>query len=257
MNAPVILETRQLDVSIAGKTLCQNLTLQLRAGECWAVLGGNGAGKTTLLRTLAGLHAADAGAVLLNGLSLTTLPPRTIAQHIGFLLQDYEDIFGGNVLQTALMGRHPWLRPWQWETSQDTQRARVALQTVDLAEFESRDLRTLSGGERRRAHLATLLTQDPPLLLLDEPGNHLDLRHQVMIFEELKKRASLGHAIVTTLHDINTAARYCDRALLLFENGITLHGTAREIITEANMSRLFKHPVRRMTSVEGEVFLPD
>lgn len=256
MNGQVLLEVRQLDVSIASTSICRTLDLQLRAGECWAVLGGNGAGKTTLLRTLAGLHRADAGSVLLNNQSLTTLPPRTIAQHIGFLLQDYEDIFGGNVLQTALMGRHPWLRTWQWETPQDLQRAHAALSTVDLVEFAARDLLTLSGGERRRAHLATLLTQDPPVMLLDEPGNHLDLRHQMMIFEALKKRASQGHSVVTTLHDINTALRYCDRALLLFANGVTLHGPAREIITEANISRLFKHPVRRIPSTEGDVFLP-
>lgn len=256
MNAKVLLQARQLDVSIAGKPICRALDLQLRAGERWAVMGSNGAGKTTLLRTLAGLHPADAGMVLVNDQSLATLSPRSIAQHIGFLLQDYEDIFGGNVLQTALMGRHPWLRAWHWETPQDLQRARSALGTVDLAEFEERDLLTLSGGERRRAHLATLLTQDPPLLLLDEPGNHLDLRHQVKIFDALKTLASQGHAIVTSLHDINTAVRYCDHALLLFENGVTLHGPTREIITEANISMLFKHPVRKISAPEGDLYIP-
>lgn len=256
MTTSLLFEARQLDVSIAGKVICRDLNLQIRAGECWAVLGSNGAGKTTLLRTLAGLHRADAGTVLLHDTPLSTLAPRAIAQHVGLVLQDYEDIFGGNVLQTALMGRHPWLRAWQWESPQDVQRADAALQEVDLSGFDARDLLTLSGGERRRAHLATLLTQDPPLLLLDEPANHLDLRHQVMIFEVLKQRAAQGHAVVTALHDINTAVRYCDHALLLFENGVTQCGPAAEIITEANISRLFKHPVRRIAADTGHVFIP-
>lgn len=255
MNPTVLLECQQLNVSIA-QPICRDLNLQFCTGEWWALLGSNGAGKTTLLRTLSGLHTADQGRVLLRGQSLASLPARAIAQQIGFLLQDYEDIFGGNVLQTAMMGRHPWIRAWQWESAQDLQRARAALRTVDLAEFEQRDLRTLSGGERRRAHLATLLTQDPSLLLLDEPGNHLDLRHQSMIFDALKQLVSLDRAVVTTLHDVNTAVRYCNRALLLFENGVTLHGATDEVVTAANLSRLFKHPVRQVTSSEGSFYIP-
>lgn len=257
MSAAVLLECQELVVTIADTQVCNGLTLQIRAGECWAILGRNGVGKSTLLHTLAGLQMPLHGTVMLRGEQLSTLSRRTNAQQVGVLLQDYTDIFSSDVLQTALMGRHPYLHPWQWETSQDLLRARSALGLLDIANLEQRDLNTLSGGERRRAHLATLLTQDPAIYLLDEPTNHLDVRHQIRTFELLRNLANHnGKALVATLHDVNLAARFCDHALLLFGEGVTLHGSTMEVLNENNLARLLQHPMQQVTTPHGKMFIP-
>jgi iron complex transport system ATP-binding protein len=158
--------------------------------------------------------------------------------------QDTPDPFPANVLDTALIGRHPHLSRWQWESPEDIERARVALAQVDLAgRIEQRSVTTLSGGERRRLALACLLVQAPALLLLDEPTNHLDLRHQHHLLQLLRQQAHDGAGIVMVLHDINHVVRYCDHVLLLFGNGEICHGLQSEILNAEVLSRLYDHPV--------------
>lgn len=257
MNAAPLLECRDLTVTIAGIRVCDGLNMRIHAGECWGILGRNGAGKSTLLHSLAGLHPLQHGSVLSHGQQLSILSRRAIAQRIGLLLQDYADIFASNVLHTALMGRHPYLHPWQWETAQDLHCARAALQSLDIAALEQRDLNTLSGGERRRAHLATLLTQDPPVYLLDEPTNHLDVRHQIRTFELLQSIVRRDDkSLIVALHDVNLAARFCDHVLLLFGDGVTLHGAANDVLTESNLARLLQHPMQQLITGNGKIFIP-
>ena len=173
------------------------------------------------------------------------------------LLQHYEDPFPSTVLETALIGRHPHLQRWEWEDSDDVAQARKALESMDLAGFENRTIATLSGGERRRLAIATLLTQNPQLLLLDEPTNHLDLFHQLRALNLFTHLASQeDRAIMMVLHDITSAARYCDHALLLFGEGETLAGTITDVVTEENLARLYGHPIRCLTGPDGDVWTP-
>ena len=181
------LQTQSLDVRIGEVQVCRKLDLRVREGESWCILGRNGTGKTTLLHTLAGLRAADAGGITLNDRSLAALPRRTVARQLGLLAQEHRDSFPASVMETALIGRHPFLGPLQWESRDDISTARLALQSVGLQDLEQRNVATLSGGERRRLGIATLLTQDPALMLLDEPTNHLDLHHQVQVLELLRQ----------------------------------------------------------------------
>ena len=156
-----LLETRQLTVSIGDKTFCRELKLKLYPGERLAILGRNGAGKSTLLSVLAGLRAAQSGEVLLAGHSYATLGARKSALIRGWLPQARGDAFASTVLETVLVGRHPHLERWGWETGKDARIVREALAAVDLADFEQRDIQTLSGGERQRVAIATLLAQAP------------------------------------------------------------------------------------------------
>ena len=164
-----LLETRQLTVSIGGNSVCRDLDLRLQAGQRLAILGRNGAGKSTLLSVLAGLRKAQSGAVLLDGAGYASLGPRQSALIRGWLPQARGDAFASTVLETAMVGRHPHLARWDWESEHDARIVRQALAAVDLAAFEQRDVQTLSGGERQRLAIATLLTQEPQLFLLDEP----------------------------------------------------------------------------------------
>lgn len=253
-----ILGARALSVSIGGKQVCHALSLALQPGERWGVLGLNGVGKTSLLHTLGGLRAAEAGEILVDGTSLSAVPRRQLAQRMGLLLQDSDEAFPSSVMEAALIGRHPHLGAWEWEGAQDETLARAALDAVGLAGFEARSTATLSGGERRRLALATLLVQDPQLLLLDEPVNHLDVHHQIAALELLTKLArEQKKTLAIVLHDVNLAARYCDKVLLLFGDGETLQGPARDLLTEENLKRLYQHPMRRVQTDGGAFFYPE
>jgi iron complex transport system ATP-binding protein len=240
---PPVLESHKLNVRIGGQQICRDANFEFRAGECWGILGINGAGKTTLLHTLAGLRPPENGQISLNGNPLQHMSRRRIARQLGLMLQDTPDPFPATVLDTVLIGRHPHLSRWQWESAQDIELAKGALGQVDLHGFEQRQVNTLSGGERRRLALATLLVQTPTMLLLDEPTNHLDLHHQHQLLGLLRDQAHNGASIVMVLHDINHVVRYCDHVLLLFGNGEICQGLQSEILNAEVLSRLYDHPV--------------
>ncbi|MDH3714531.1 MAG: ABC transporter ATP-binding protein [Gammaproteobacteria bacterium] len=252
-----MLELRNLDVEIAGKSVCRSLCLSLDSGQRWAMLGSNGIGKTTLLHTLAGLRPAAGGQVLLNGKSLPATQPRARARRIGVLFQDNDDPFPTTVMETALIGRHPHLGPLARESRGDLALAVHALRDVHLAELSRRSVTTLSGGERQRLAVATLLTQDPQVWLLDEPISHLDLHHQIGMLNLLQDRlAHNGGTALMTLHDVNLAARFCDHLLLLFGDGETQHGATEDVLCVNNLERLYGHPIECLSDGDRQVFLP-
>ena len=250
------LACRGLALSVAGRDLVSRLDLDVRAGECWAIVGPNGAGKTTLVTALAGLRPPAAGEITYDGTPLGALTPRERAQRRGFLPQDSVDYFPASVLETALVGRHPHLARWQWESAADVLRARAALAVFGLAGLDARDARTLSGGERRRLALAALVAQDPPLLLLDEPSSHLDLGQQVAALDAvtaLARRAA--KAIVMVLHDLHLALRYADHAIAL-GGGRARVGAARDILTAGALSELFGHPLVALGEGTASTLVP-
>ena len=260
-HAAPLLETRRLTVSIGGNSVCRDLDLTLQAGERLAILGRNGAGKSTLLSVLAGLRTAQAGEVLLNGSSYESLGPRKSALIRGWLPQARADAFASTVLEAALVGRHPHLDRWDWESAKDAKIVRAALKAVDLSEFEQREVQTLSGGERQRLAIATLLTQEPRLLLLDEPITHLDLKHQIAMLELFAGAArnggkSGGAGVAMVLHEPALAWRFCDRALLIHGDGRTESGAAREMLTAERLSALYQYPLQAI-ECDGRIsFIP-
>lgn len=257
-NSVPILEICSLSVSIGGKQVCRDLNLALQPGERWGLLGLNGVGKTSLLHTLGGVRAFDAGEILVDGQALSAIPRRQLAQRLGMMLQDSDEAFPSSVMEAAFIGRHPHLNAWEWEGARDEAIARAALAAVGLAGFEARSTATLSGGERRRLALAALLVQDPQLMLLDEPVNHLDVHHQIGALDLLAKLArEQSKTLLMVLHDVNLAVRYCDKVLLLFGDGETLQGEAGELLTEANLQRLYQHPMRRVQTDGGAFFYPE
>jgi iron complex transport system ATP-binding protein len=237
------LSCRGLALAVPKRTLCTGLDLDVAAGECWAIVGPNGAGKTTLLAALAGLRSPAAGTIAYDGMPLAALTPRERARRRGWLPQDSVDYFPATVLETVLVGRHPHLARWQWETAADVERGRGALAAVGLAGFDARQVASLSGGERRRVALAALLAQDPDLILLDEPSSHLDLAHQIAVLDALVRLArERGKAIVMVLHDLHLALRYADHAIAL-GGGRATAGPAGAILDAQALSALFGHPL--------------
>lgn len=249
-----MLEAHNLTVSIGGKTVCRELSFAVRPGECWGVLGQNGAGKSTLLRTLAGLHPPDQGEVLWAQAPLMGVPRRELAQQLGVLLQSEGGEFWGTLLDYVLLGRFPHRRTWFGYSAEDEDIAQQALAAMELGELAQRPLNQLSGGERQRAAIAQLLAQQTQCLLLDEPLQHLDLRHQAQVmnlFAEMKQRA-----VFMVLHDLLWAQRCCDHLLLMFPDGSVRAGTTAELLTGQHLEALYQCPVR-VADVEGErCFLP-
>lgn len=252
-----LLQSHRLACRIGERLLCHDLELEVNAGECWGILGGNGSGKTTLLHTLAGLRQPAAGEVRLDGTPIPSLSRRHIAQRLGLLLQESIDAFPATVWETVLSGRHPHLGRWRNESEQDREVASAALATMDLGALASRPVQSLSGGERRRLAIATLLTQAPALLLLDEPLNHLDLRHQQSLLRYLRTLCGEKEkGVVMVLHDPNQALRYCDKVLLLSGDGHWQAGRCKELLTAETLSRLYGHPLEMVAQGDKRLFLP-
>lgn len=260
-----MLKLESLSIRIGSTSICRDLSLEIGTGERWAVLGINGVGKTTLLHTLAGLRAAQAGCVRLvtpggpqvdaGETAIAALPPRDRARRIGLMSQDDDFAAESCVLEAVLLGRLPYLDWWRGETADDMRRARAALRQVGLGtEFDTRPTSTLSGGERRRVALATLLTQDAPLLVLDEPTTHLDLHQQVALLDLLAGLAR--HTLVMSLHDITLAARYCTHALLLFGDGQCCAGTVGTMLEPVVLTRLYRHRIERVDTAAGPLYFP-
>ena len=247
MTSP-LLESRKLSVGIGQRLFCRELDFQLQPGERLAILGRNGAGKSTLLAVLAGLRAAQGGTVQLSGKSYAALGTRQSALIRGWLPQARGDAFASTVLETALVGRHPHLARWGWESANDARIVRDALAAVDLRGFEARDIQTLSGGERQRLAIATLLVQEARLYLLDEPMTHLDLKHQIAMLELFSRAARDGAAVAMVLHEPALAWRFCDKALLMHGDGFCEYGAVREMLTAERLSALYEYPLHAVES---------
>lgn len=249
------LACTQLTVEVAGRTLVRELELAVAGGAVTAILGCNGAGKTMTLHTLAGLRAPARGSVTLDGALLANWPRRALARKLGLLTQTTEDPFPSTVLDSVLVGRHPHIDFWRWESDADRAIARTALAAVTLEDLVERDIDTLSGGERRRVALATLLAQNPDVFLLDEPINHLDPHHQLDVLKLLREKAHAGRTVVMSLHDAGLAARFSDHALLLFGNGEWLSGPTGEVLTPETMTNLYGVAVREIAYTGGRTFV--
>jgi ABC-type cobalamin/Fe3+-siderophores transport system ATPase subunit len=242
-----ILAARGVRFAHPGTTapLFDGLTLAVREGEFIGVIGPNGSGKTTLLMLLSGVVAPQGGEVIVAGRPVRAIPPRERARLVGVVFQETRILFDFSVLEIALMGRAPRLRPWSLEKEDDFLAARDALREMDLAGREHKRLPELSSGERQRALIARALAQEPRILLMDEPTAFLDLKHRLQIYEILKRlNREKGLTVVTTSHDLNLAARYGSRLMLLDGGRLAADGPPESVLTPALIRRVYETEAR-------------
>ena len=251
-----MLAALDLSIAVAGRTLIGGLALQIGRGECWAVLGRNGAGKSSLLLALAGLRRPAAGRVELQGRAIDAWPRLELARNLGILLQDESADYWGCTLDYVLLGRYPRSRAAHGRDPALNAEALALLEEFDLAAHARQAFRTLSGGERQRARLAQVLMQDTECLLLDEPLQHLDLKHQLTAMQALRRRATLGRTLVMAMHEPAMAARHCDRALLLYDSARVRQGRIDEMLTQDHLESLYQCRLEPAGGPGVQVFLP-
>jgi len=240
-----MLEARGLALAAGGRELVRGLDISLAPGQCWSLLGRNGAGKTSLILALAGLRPPQSGSIALGGVPLGTIRRVELARRVAVLLQDEESDFWGSVLDYVMLGRFAVSRSAAsmkaWGRDEEgRERARGLLAELDLAEREDQAYRTLSGGERQRARIAQVLVQDAEVLLLDEPLQHLDLRHQAQAMRAFAARAAQGKAVLAALHEPGHAARHCGFSVLLYDAGRASLGRSSDMLTHANLEALYR-----------------
>jgi len=242
-HAPA-LKAHDLAAGYGERLVLDGVSLEVAAGELLAILGPNGAGKSTLLRVLGGSLRPWRGSIELFGRPLGEFDRRALARELASVRQESSTVFPFTVLEVVLMGRAPHLGSIRFEGKRDLAIARAALERFGLLALAGRYIQELSGGERRRVFIARALAQEPSVALLDEPTAFLDLKHIGEIFAMLKQlRAERGMAVVATFHDLNVAAQYADRVLLL-KDGVTVGcGPPEEVLTVANLRHVYEAEV--------------
>lgn len=235
-----ILQTRGLRAGYGEDEILHGLDLSLTSGEMVALLGPNGSGKSTLLRVLAGLLAPSAGQVLLDGRDLHSYDSRQRARLVGLVPQYATIPFAFSVLDIVAMGRHPYLGLLESPGTKDFDVINAALARTDCTGLRDRLVTELSGGELQRVIIARALTQEPRVLLLDEPTAHLDLRHQLDIARLLLQlNAEEGLTVLWVSHDLNLASEFCPRLLLLRNGSLVADGTPEEVVTAQTLREVY------------------
>lgn len=253
-----LLTANSASIRIGDKFICRGLDFAMEQGQRWGILGGNGIGKTTLLKHLAGLMPLDGGNIQINGTSIPNWNRKELACELGVLFQDSQDTFPTTVMETVLIGRHPYLPFWSFESKGDIDIANRALADVAMLEMASRQIDTLSGGERRRLAIATLIVQNPKIWLLDEPTNHLDLHHQISLLTLIiSKVDAVQGALLMVLHDVNLVSRFCTHVMLMIDPETIICGSMEEVVTRDNLEKLYRHPIREIDVNGNNYFFPE
>lgn len=229
-----------ISCAIGGSRLLDEVSLALRPGELTLLLGPNGAGKTSLLTCLAGVRQPTSGRITLAGEPLADLHPLVRATSIGYLPQTTDVPWALDVRTVVGLGRLPHRGPFGGLSAADHQAIDAALVQTDTAQFASRSILSLSGGERARVLLARVLAGAPRWILADEPLTHLDPAHQLDVLDLLWQAARRGAGVCAVLHDLSLAARFADRLILMQHGRLVADGTAHQVLTEENLLQVYQ-----------------
>jgi len=246
-----VIRAAGVHVAYGSTPVLHGVDLEAVDGKVVGLLGPNGSGKTTLLRTLYGALRPRAGSVQVDGDDLAALPTREVARRISVVVQEHGDELPVTVAEMVLLGRTPHHGTFARTTPEDVEVAADALHRVGGIHLAGRAFADLSGGERQRVLLARALAQSADHLLLDEPTNHLDVRYQHEVLDLVRR---LGATVVVVLHDLNLAATYCDRVVLLHAGRVVAAGTPSDVLTPDALEPVYEVRVRRV-EVDGGVQL--
>ena len=248
------LSVENLSYRLDQRTLLDNISFDLKAGECVALLGANGAGKSTLLKLLLRLIAPASGHIELAGMPLSTLKRREIARHIAYVPQHHQPHFPFTAWQVVMQGRLPVNGMVRSPSPQDISRVELAFEENGIAHLSARIYTDLSGGERQRVLITRALVQDTPVILLDEPVNGLDYGHQLHLLTQLKTLAAKGYTLLMITHQPEHALMAASRALVLHESRLIADGAPSEVVDSALISRIYQTQVQQIDLNSGHRF---
>jgi iron complex transport system ATP-binding protein len=235
------VQIKNISHAYRDQPVLNHLDVHIRDGEFFIIIGPNGSGKTTLLKILCGIEKLQKGKIDIFGQSIRRYTRTELAKALSFVPQTVPENFPFTVLQTVLMGRYPHLGALGIETRQDIDIARRAIDFCGIASLSGRKMNELSGGERQRVFIARALCQDPKLLILDEPTASLDLSHQVRIMDLMEQlKEEKGLTVVMVSHDVNLAAMYADRLLLMESGRVAGIGAPREVLTFEILEKVYQ-----------------
>ena len=239
-----MIDVRNLCYSYGGAPALDTVNITAAGGEVLGVIGPNGSGKSTLVSCIAGISRDYSGSIVINGIDLLHYDRLALALVMAVVFQENHFAFDFSVREIVLMGRSPFLRDFQDCTADDLAIAEQALRDCDCWQFRDRPVANLSGGERQRVVLARALAQRPRILILDEPTSHLDLRHQREAMEIVSRSSrSHGLAVIAVFHDLNLAAQYCDRLLLLDRGAVAAQGAPRDVLRRPVIAGVYRTDV--------------
>ncbi|MBO1750227.1 ABC transporter ATP-binding protein [Actinotalea sp. BY-33] len=235
------VEIDRVGVTLGGREVVHEASFVVEPGELVGLVGPNGSGKSSLLRTLYRAVRPSAGAVRVGGDDVLTLSSREAARRVAVMLQDPSTEFDLDVYETVLLGRGPHHSSFGRDTAQDVAIVEEALRNTEVDDLGGRMVATLSGGQRQRVMLARALAQRSPVLVLDEPSNHLDISHQHDLMSTVR---GLGRTVIAALHDLNLAAQYCDRVVVLAAGRVVADGAPAAVLTPDLIRATFAIDVR-------------
>ncbi|MBS3021697.1 Fe(3+) dicitrate transport ATP-binding protein FecE [Comamonas sp. PE63] len=242
----VALEACDISWKARGTAIVQQVCLQVQPGEMLGLIGPNGSGKSSLLRLLSGVLKPSSGEVLLGGQALQRLPRRAVARRLALVAQDADTLDAITVAEAVELGRTPWLSALAPLSAADQRIVKEALRDVGLLSKTGSRWNTLSGGERQRAHIARALAQQPQLMLLDEPCNHLDIHQQLSLMQLIRE---LPITKVVALHDLNQAMA-CDRLAVMHQGRLVQLGKPLEVLNPDLLQQVFQVQVRALLDPE-------
>jgi iron complex transport system ATP-binding protein len=245
-----VIEARRVSYSVGAAVLVRDVDLDAAAGEVLTVVGQNGAGKSTLLGLLSGELTPTSGEVCIDGRPLGDYAIPELATRRAVLPQQTVLQFSFKAREVVLMGRSPHLRG-AWPSLDDEEIAERSMCLTETERFAGRVYTSLSGGEQSRVNLARVLTQESPILLLDEPTSSLDLRHQELIMRTARQLAYEGACVIAVLHDLNLAAAYSDRIAVMQGGGLVTAGTPGEVLEAELLSKAFDCPLEVIDAPGG------
>ena len=233
------VEFKGVEVNIRGRQIIRGISLETAENRVVGIIGPNGSGKSTLIKTLFSIVAYQKGEILLNGKNIRSIGRKSIARQVSYIGQETGMNFDFTVREVVEMGRYPYGNKRNIHAV-----VGEALDFLGIAHFLNRNIRTLSGGERKLVYLARTITQETDTIILDEPTNHLDIKHQLLIMQYLK---GSGKTILIVIHDLYLAVKFCDELYLINQGRVFLQGKPAEVLRRDNVKQVFE--------VDGEVLI--
>ncbi|MGM9583514.1 MAG: ABC transporter ATP-binding protein [Phascolarctobacterium sp.] len=234
------LQVEGLSIGYGSHSVLQNISFSIGKGEVVGIIGCNGAGKSTLLKTIRGFLPKQSGSIRFFGKDLEKYEDKELAMKLAYLQQHVELGFGYTGKDIVMAGRYPYMKWWERERKEDEELALACMAYTSTANLADRPVTEVSGGQKQRILIAKVLAQQTPLIFLDEPTTGLDMVYQEEIFRFAQALGSMGKTVLMVVHELNLAAKYCDRILLLGEGTLLADGSPEKVFTEELLSRAYK-----------------